>query len=275
MRALVRNANSPESLPANLLMSTSGSDLSNIDPAIASFSAARQALYLRWKNRTGRRDPQVRLLQRYGVDVVLDVGANVGQYAKNLIRRRFGGRIISFEPQPDAYRSLLQNRWGLNSWSSFPFALGSQDTTASMNIAGNSQSSSLHAMLDAHVRSAPDSAYVGQVDVPVKRLDSIAPQCFGPNDRVFLKMDVQGHEHEVIEGAAGCLDRIVGMELELSLVPLYEGQLLWQQAIEAVEAMGFELARMTPGFSDPKSGVMLQADGIFMRRTEVERLLAA
>src|SRR6056297_2269773 len=182
-------------------------------PNRGSFRQAYQTAYLQIKNRVGKRDRHVKLLQKYNIDVVLDVGGNEGQYAANLIKRGFTGKIVSFEPQPDAFEVLAANTWGLSQWTAEPFALGAEESVMTMNVAGNSQSSSLHPMLATHVDSAPESAYVAQVNVQVKRLDGLFSKYCRPGQRVFLKMDVQGHEHKVIEGASGCLDQITGMEL--------------------------------------------------------------
>ena len=90
-----------------------------------------------------------------------------------------------------------------------------------------------------------------------------------------MKMDVQGHEHRVLPGASGCLDQIVGIEAELSLMPLYDGQMLWQDSIAHMSDMGYELAMIQPGFCDTRTGVMLQADGIFISRQAIEEMKAS
>ena len=212
------------------------------------------------------------LLERYGINLVLDVGANRGQYARGLKRHGYRGRIVSFEPQPEAFRGLNESRWGFSSWQTENFALGADNCTATLNVAGNSQSSSLQSMHANHEMAAPDSAYVGRIDVQVRRLDSILDRYYRDGDRCFVKMDVQGHEHSVLQGASGCLDKIIGFEAELSLIPLYEGQLLWQESIAHMNDLGFEMAMLEPGFQDARTGVMLQADGIFIRKSAVDQL---
>lgn len=231
--------------------------------------------YFRYQDRRGKTDPYVALLRKYGVNLVLDVGANQGQYARRLIKKGYQGKIISFEPLPDAFEHLKRRSESNPLWTAMPIALGDRKSTATLHIAGNSQSSSLHPMLDRHVASAPESAYTGEVEVQVDRLDAIIDQFTTPETRVFLKVDVQGHESEVISGALGCLDRIVGAELELSLVNLYQGQSLWQETIAGMKSKGFELATMEPCFVDPETDAMLQADGVFVRPTAVCNRCAA
>lgn len=227
------------------------------------------------RSRIAKGNVLTNLLHLYEIDLVLDVGANKGQYARGLKRNGYSGRIVSFEPLPDAFERLASNRWGFSSWRVENFALGAEDTTAVLNIAGNSQSSSLQDMHPSHVEAAPESAYVGTCEVNVRRLDSVFDRYYRAGDRVYMKVDVQGHEQQVLEGAAGCLDQIIAVESELSLVPLYEGQMLWQEAIESMKAMDFELAALEPGFQDQTTGVMLQADGVFIRKSAIEQLQQA
>lgn len=231
--------------------------------------------YLRVCNRLSRGDIFSDIIRRYDVNLILDVGANKGQYGRQLIRTGFRGRIVSFEPLPSAFEKLRLNRWSFASWQVEPFALGAQDTTATLNVAGNSQSSSLQGMLPAHVSAAPEAAYVDTCDVQVRRLDSIFDQYYRGGDRCYMKLDVQGHEHHVLEGAAGCLDKIVAVQMELSIEPLYEGAETWQAAIATMQNLGYKLMLITPGFCDRATGEMMQADGVFVRSEAVERLRAA
>jgi hypothetical protein len=84
-------------------------------------------------------------------------------------------------------------------------------------------------------------------------------------ERVFLKLDVQGFEMHVLRGAEDHLDRVAGVQAELALTPLYEGDAPWREVIDHLEQRGFELAGLEPGFEDPNTGRMLQADAILIR----------
>ncbi|MCG8649017.1 MAG: FkbM family methyltransferase [Pirellulales bacterium] len=231
--------------------------------------------YLRVRRRFGRGDVFSDIMRRYGINLVLDVGANKGQYGRQLIRGGYRGRIVSFEPLPSAFDKLRINRWGFADWQVEPFALGAADTTATLNVSGNSQSSSLQEMLPAHVSAAPEAAYVSTCEVQVRRLDSVFDQYYRPGERCYMKLDVQGHEHLVIEGAATCLESIVAIQVELSINPLYEGEQDWQTAIGAMDGLGYQLMLLTPGFRDRVTGEMMQADGVFVRHEAVQRLRAA
>ena len=144
-------------------------------------------------------------------------------------------------------------------------ALAERDGEAVVNVAGNLWSSSLLPMTSEHEAAAPASAYVGHERVRLARLDSLA--VIGPEDRAYLKIDVQGGERAVLDGAAGVFDRIMAAELELSLVELYEGQELMPALHERMSSLGFALVWLGESvFRDPASDEILAVDGIFVRR---------
>jgi FkbM family methyltransferase len=208
---------------------------------------------------------RIHLFERYGIGLVLDVGANVGQYALSLRRDGYAGRILSFEPLSAACATLQRAAGRDHAWQVLRCALGDRDGTAILNVAGNSVSSSVLAMLPAHLRSAPESAYVGTEEVPLRRLDSVLEEHGRPGERAFLKVDAQGSERAVMEGAAGCLDAILGVQLEMPLTPLYQGEASMPELVEYLAERGFFLMSLEPAWSDPASGRVLQVDGMFFR----------
>jgi FkbM family methyltransferase len=219
-------------------------------------------------------DRSVSLLAQHGIDVVLDVGANIGQYARSLLRMGYRGRIVSFEPLPSARRRLEANARGVPGWQIVPVALGDFDGQSTINVAGNSQSSSLLAMLPQHVAAAPESAYVSAEVVEVRRLDSLFSEHCRAGERCFLKLDVQGFEQAVLRGARESLARCVGVQLEMSLMPLYEGEATFTELLAQMADHGYSLMWLENGFVDPHSGRLLQLDGVFYRTAAIEAGLA-
>lgn len=209
----------------------------------------------------------VKQLQSRRVNVVLDIGANSGQYASSLRRAAYKGRIISFEPLSEPFSVLERKASTDSNWDCHRYALGDADGTIAINVAGNAaQSSSVLPMLATHQNALPSANYVGTEDVPIHRLDSVVTQILRPADRIFLKIDVQGFEKQVLAGSRSALtDRCVGMQLELSFVPLYEGGMLIREALDLAYSLGFTLTGLLPCFTDLRDGRMLQADGIFFR----------
>ena len=194
----------------------------------------------RYNIQTSEAAKMQRLLAYHNIDLVFDVGANVGQYAKSLRDLGYSGRIVSFEPLSSAYSQLKTASKKDLLWEIAPqTAIGNQEGEIIINIAGNSQSSSALPMLDAHVQSAPESAYSGSETVKLSRLDTLAKDYIKSETKsIFLKIDVQGLEKQVLEGATAILPLVKGIKLELSLVPLYEGQVLFQEMIDIVEKLG-------------------------------------
>ena len=124
-------------------------------------------------------------------------------------------------------------------------------------------------MLKSHQDAFPWANYIGTEDVPIRRLDSVSPEFLPPNGLSFLKIDVQGFEKQVLAGAKSTIDdHCVGMQLELSFMPLYEGAMLIREALDLVYSLGFTLTGLLPCFMDARNGRMLQADGVFFREDD-------
>jgi FkbM family methyltransferase len=208
-------------------------------------------------------------LRKFEIDLVLDVGANKGRFASEIRHCGYTGRIVSFEPLSKEHGELRQSSAEDHLWDVYPrCALGDHDGEVEINIAGNSESSSILPMLEAHLSAAPESAYEGKEIAPIKTLDAVAGQYLKDAQAPFLKIDTQGFDWLVLDGARDTLPQIKGILVELSLVPLYGGQHLWREVIDRLEAEGFTLWAFTPAFSDQASGRSLQVDGIFYRIPE-------
>lgn len=204
--------------------------------------------------------------RKFDIDLVLDVGANKGQFASEIRGYGYAGRIVSFEPLSQAHGQLLRSSAGDPMWDAYPrCALGDHNGEVEINIAGNSESSSILPMLESHRSAAPESAYQGKEIVPINTLDAVAGQYLKDARAPFLKIDTQGFEWHVLDGARDILPHIKGILVELSLVPLYEGQHLWRDVIDRLETAGFTLWAFQPVFSDRSQGRSLQVDGIFYR----------
>lgn len=209
----------------------------------------------------------VQLMQAHHIDTVLDVGANSGEYGSLLRSSGYEGRIVSFEPLSAPGAELRRRAAADLGWTVLPYALGEESGTATINVAGNAgASSSLLPMLDRHAAAAPHARYVATETAPLKRLDELWLDLIEPGERVFLKMDVQGYEAHVLRGAGGFAKDLAGLQIEASFVPLYEGSLLFAETLELVQQeLDLTLMAVIPGFTDPRTGQMLQADLVLFR----------
>lgn len=203
-------------------------------------------------------------LQAHGIAQLIDVGANEGQYARGVRAAGYGGTIVSFEPLPAAHARLTAAAAGDPRWTVAPArAIGATHDVLRMHVAGNSVSSSLLPMLDAHVASAPGSGIVAHRDVPVMPLDA-CPE-IDPDAPTFLKIDTQGYEAQVLAGGPAVVARAIGVQLELSLASLYEGQADYLTLLAGLQRAGFTLWDVFPGFADAASGRLLQVDAVLFR----------
>ncbi len=208
----------------------------------------------------------ISMLRTHNVNLIFDVGANAGQFGVLLREDGFDGKIISFEPLSDARESLQNISRNDPLWQiALQTAIGEENGEIEIQIAGNSHSSSVLDMLDTHVRAAPDSKYIGKEKVALRKLDSIAPDYMDSNSIAFIKIDTQGYETQVMNGAKKLMSQIVGLQVEISLVPLYKGQCLFDEMLKKLKNDGFELWSISTVFSDPNTAQVLQVDATFFR----------
>lgn len=214
------------------------------------------------------RDYMLKILNNNNINLILDVGANSGQYASYIFDLGYRGRIISFEPLSCAYEALLKNSRSKPKWLvGEQCALGEINGEIKINVSKNSYSSSFLQTLKKLEDAYPESAYIRSEKVKICKFDSIAHKYLHKNDKTLLKIDVQGYEDRVLKGATKTLPLISGIQLECSLVHLYEGEVLFEKMLQKVTNYGFELYDIVPGIRD-KSGRLLQVDCIFFRIAE-------
>jgi FkbM family methyltransferase len=208
------------------------------------------------------------MLAKHKIDLVFDVGANVGQFARSIREAGYCGQIVSFEPQSLPWAQLVEASKSDPLWEAAPrTAIGSEDGEIDLHIAGNTYSSSVLDMLSTHVAAAPDSAYVGSETAPIRRLDTIGAGYMKPHSNLLIKIDTQGFEDRVLNGAPTILKRTAGLHLELAIVPLYKDQCDYQEMLDRVREQGFELWSIEPNFVDPESGRTLSLDATFFRES--------
>jgi len=215
------------------------------------------------------RDHYVRLrhaLGRQQVTTLLDVGANVGQFGQFMRIANYQKRIISFEPLSAAHRQLRNVASVDGNWLVAPrCAVGRQIGTTEIQIAGNSQSSSILDIKDRHVAADTRSGYVGKESVDVITLDSYLDTAGVTDPCLGLKIDTQGYEGEVLAGLRQHSDRVKVIQLEMSLTPLYEGGASFSDLFAELETRGYHCISLEAGFTDPKTFEVLQVDGMFER----------
>lgn len=206
----------------------------------------------------------VRLCSDRNIKTFLDIGANTGQFAESLFAAGYRYEVVSFEPLSQAHARLRARAAGNPRWHvAERCAVGAARGTTRINIAKNSESSSILPMLPAHLAADPESAYVGSESVPLRPLDDVIDATLDRDANLALKLDVQGYEDQVLEGCVRNIRRVGLICTEMSLSPLYEGAKPFSEFFAALEAGGFRCVGIVPGFIDPKTCAMLQVDATF------------
>lgn len=203
-------------------------------------------------------------LESRGIDLVLDVGANVGQFGQMLREIGYTGRIISFEPVAAVFAQLSQVAAEDPLWEVRDYALGAAEGVAEINVSDASDFSSIKTLAAEAEKQFPRSAVVQTETIRIKTLASLSSEFAGR--RVFLKIDTQGFEKEVLDGSGEALSQMWGVQLEVPIFQVYEGNWKPASALEYMSSRGFCPAQITPTGWMPRDIVsMTEIDCIFRR----------
>lgn len=204
--------------------------------------------------------------RQHAIDCVLDVGGNRGQFASSIRHFGYRGSIVSFEPVPEAYAQLVSRAADDHRWEARQLALGDENGRRPFNVTiSNSVSSFLTPTAD-YAGNYAGGAIERTLEVEVARLDSLFTKVTRPGQRVFLKIDTQGHDLKVLEGAIGSLDKIVGLQIELSVMPIYDDMTEYIVALARIRELGFIPTGMFPVVRDEMLRVY-EFDGVFVHAT--------
>ena len=202
------------------------------------------------------------------IELVVDVGANEGQFGAELFGTGYRGILVSFEPVPHVHEALARraSSTGTNWIVAKPVALSDREGTAEITVAGATALSSLLPATDL-LRSLNTTASAAEtVEVPLRTLAAELGHYLDPlPGRYALKIDTQGTELEVLKGASLADGRVELILLELSLAELYSGQSLYFDVDETLRRSGFVLVDVEPGYRS-SGDQLFQFDAIYARR---------
>lgn len=205
-------------------------------------------------------------LQR--INCVIDVGANEGQYGRSLRELGYRGRIVSFEPVSRPYAELQEAKGGDESWWTHQLALGAKESKQTINVSRASVFSSFHAPSEyGSARFSENFEAEHREEVEVRTLDGMWSELVSglEDPRVFLKLDTQGYDLEVLRGAEGCVASIRGMQSEISLKALYQGMPDYVSALAEFRDRGFEITGLFPVCRDKQTLALIELDCVLIR----------
>ncbi|HAL39724.1 MAG TPA: FkbM family methyltransferase [Polaromonas sp.] len=187
---------------------------------------------------------------RKKIDCVFDIGANIGQY-HDFLRNEvdYRGHIISFEPIQKLANHLLQCSQSDPLWHIYPFALGAEAGEAVINIMTSDDFSSF---LEPNNAQTPEFSTANRIEttqtVSIRRIDDVMPeirQNFNFKN-LYLKIDTQGFDLEVIKGARNSLRDMAAIQCEVSVIPIYKGMPDYSTTITTLKELGFDLSGLFP-----------------------------
>ncbi len=198
------------------------------------------------------------------IDLVLDVGANTGQFGSSLRTKGYRGKIISFEPISSVFETLATQARADGNWEARHFAVGAVSEKALINVADSTVFSSLLEANSAATRYCEAAATSRQETIEVRRLDDLFPDLSG---NVLLKIDTQGYERQVLEGGSHVLPRLKGILMELPIINLYEGSWKLHEALAFMSDAGFVPAQIQPvNFHSMDDVSLVEVDCLFRPR---------
>lgn len=210
------------------------------------------------------------LFSAYKISCVLDVGAHHGEYGLSLRRNGYRGDIVSFEPIQENFQVLARVSAGDPRWHCINYALGTEDKVASINVSSATDFSSFHTLnAAAQVIFGQSPAVQRLEDVQIRRLDTVLDTLpvSVSKGQTYLKLDTQGWDLEVIAGATGVLDRIIALQTEVAIQPIYEGMPAMADSIAAIAEHGFVPSGLFPVSFD-QGFALVELDLLAVRRAD-------
>jgi len=208
----------------------------------------------------------IELINRHNIDLVIDVGANMGQFAIELRNSGYSGQIISFEPLIECYKhlkSIADDMWHIEN-----YALGNSNTTETINVSNKTVFSSILDTNEFGRSNFSDSIKVIDTQtITIKKLDDVIPELINEFDqkKIFLKLDTQGYDNHVILGGKNILTHTHLLQTEVSCKSIYENTPPFYETLKQLSTSGFNITGIFPLSRDKTSMELLEFDCLLIR----------
>jgi FkbM family methyltransferase len=199
------------------------------------------------------------------IRTVLDVGANEGQFIK-VARVLFPhASILAFEPNPHLIAALESLLSSSRNGAVLPLACGRESTVIPLYLTKFSPSASLLQPTDLRIPDFPVAEIGETIEVKVERLDDVVRSSALARGPYLLKIDVQGFELEVLQGATGILPNVSVALCEVNAADFYAGQAGFDQIYRFMREHGFKLVDLGEPIRARATGEVLYFDVAFLK----------
>ena len=206
----------------------------------------------------------VEIIHSNNINVVLDVGANDGDFGRELRDSGYTGRIHSFEPNPVAFKRLKDRIADDPNWSAVQYGVGNVPGMLCLNVSEADVLSSFKS-LNSFSQNSSHARVIDTVAAKIVRLDDYLNDNPALQGRPYLKIDTQGFEREVLEGLGDMFDKMVAIQVETSLIHSYVGEADWIDSLIYMRERGFEVATMICNSAVPNRAKVREFDIVYVR----------
>ncbi|OUL29115.1 FkbM family methyltransferase [Nostoc sp. 106C] len=205
-------------------------------------------------------------IHELNITTIIDIGANVGQFAISINAVLPKAQIYSFEPIPDCFNKLKASMSGKKNFTAFNLGIGDRAGDLVFQHNSYSQSSSFLQITHLHKTAFPETSDSHSINVKIEKLDEVAEKLL-LTDSLLIKIDVQGYEDKVLNGGEATIKRAKIIIIETSFTNLYEDQPLFEDIYSKLKDWDFVYAGCFDQLYHPQDGKILQADSIFIKNS--------
>ena len=206
------------------------------------------------------------IIEFYEINLVIDVGANNGQFGRLIRKIGYKGDILSFEPVRSSFEKLRENSANDKRWRQIKLALGNKKGTEIINVFDSTDFSSILDPNEFGKQTFKQIRTSQKETIEIDTLDNIlANDMHLKTRKIFLKMDTQGYDLNVFNGAKNSVNSIVAILSEISFLPIYEGMPDYHQVLKEFEANGFVVTGLFP-VTRNKNLSIIEMDGVLINK---------
>ena len=209
----------------------------------------------------------VKTINLHEINLVIDIGASTGEYAKMLRRFGYDKYIFSIEPVSKSFKILNKNCSSDKKWLSKQFIISNQiENKIKINVSKDFDNSSILNSTELHLKNHKGAEFSYTEEIESKSLDQLLNDDVNIQKNMMLKIDTQGTESDILESGDTSLDKFKLIQVELSIQKLYSNQKLWTEVVQFMKEKGFDVWNIIPGYKQKDKGQLYQFDAIFYKK---------